>query len=314
MKRVISGALDAVVWVAGELAYLLRRLLGWRNVSRLGQCVGRLMFRLRPAGRNALLRELKLIVPPDTPHSELVTIGKRCMAAHYARILETVFFGRLTGRDMDRRAHASGLANLDAALAHGKGVILLLAHYGSFLLPLPFLGHRDYHVFQVTGLQRHGSMFAESCWRWRKRDADRLPVGFIQVGKFLGPIIRSLRGNGAVAIAFDGRDGTKWIQCDFLGHGAKISAGPFSLARRTGATVIPTFTHREPDNTFRITFDKPFSLSREADNDEDAVTVDTIRYAEYFSRYVAEHPCHFGMALVRHRAAASEQTPGFFVD
>src|SRR3989304_656950 len=76
-----------------------------------------------------------------------------------------------------------------------KGFILPLPHFGPFLLPLPYLGFMGYRVDQVTGGQIHASLAGERFWEWRKREAEKLPVRFLQVGRFLRPLYQALGGN-----------------------------------------------------------------------------------------------------------------------
>jgi KDO2-lipid IV(A) lauroyltransferase len=192
---------------------------------------------------------------------------------------------------------AEGLENLDAALKGGRGAILLLAHFGSFLLPLPFLGHLGYRVNQVAGRQVHASFLGEVLWRWRKHEADKLPVNFIQVGRFLRPVYDALKRGEAVAIAFDGRDGANWEAVDFFERKALFSNGPFTLARRTGAAIVPTFMVRTEDDAHRLVLGPPFALSE--GGSPEALHRDTERFAGIFARYVAEFPCHFAGVLYK---------------
>jgi len=194
--------------------------------------------------------------------------------------------------------HAEGLENLDIALSRGKGVILLLSHFGSFLLPLPFLGYRGYNINQITGKQIHTSLIAERMWRWRKKDADKLPINFIQADKFLRPVYKALMNNEIVVMAFDGRDGSKWAVTEFFERKVRFSTGPFELAKNTGATIIPTFTIRMKNGTHKLVLESPFKLTN-VNQTESALLYDTRRFAKLFARYIEESPSHFGMVLYR---------------
>ena len=136
-----------------------------------------------------------------------------------------------------------------------------------------------------------------------------------QAERFLRPILNALKNNEILCIAFDGRDGTKWEPVDFLGRKAMLSTGPFSLARKTGATIIPTFVIRDADDTHTLIFETAFDMPKAERQDmEKASASDTCRYAEFFSNYVYKYPCHFGMTLLKHRFQASKDYPQLFVD
>lgn len=229
------------------------------------------------------------------------------------RLFETAFFGALDRRSTETIARAEGIEHVDAALARGQGVILLLSHFGSFLLPLPFLGFRGYTVNQITGKQVHHSLLAERIWLWRKREADRLPVKFRQVDRLLRPVYQALRDNEIVVIAFDGRDSTHWALVDFFERRARFSTGPFELARRTGAAIVPTFVVREPGGRHRIEFLEELKLSTATPNGE-ALREDVDEFARLFSSYVAYYPCHFGMVLYNLRRAPQNSATALFQD
>jgi len=315
ITHVLTGLIDAGLWVFGEISYFFYRVMGWRRIASTGRFLGRVICRLDAKRREALAQEIRLILKDEKDREVIMQVTRRGFENHYARITETFFFGRLSKDILDEMVEVRGMENIDKALSCGHGVILLLAHFGSFLLPLPYLGHKGYKVNQLTGKQRHKSLIHERVWVWRKRDADRLPVKYIQAERFLRPMLNALKNNEILCIAFDGRDGTNWTPVNFLGRKAMFSAGPFKLARKTGAVVIPTFVIRNQDDTHLMLFEKPFDLPRTTVSDlKQTVADDTDRYTQFFSDYVKKYPCHFGMTLLTHNFNASEDYPQLFVD
>lgn len=307
--------MDTGLWILGEAAYLLYRWLGWRNTAKMGRFLGRILYRIDKAGRKSLEKELCRMILDEAKRTRIIQTAKRCFENHYARILETCFFGRLSKEIISEMIRVQGMEHISEAMLRGHGVIILLAHFGSFLLPLPYLGYAGYPVNQLTGKQRHRSVIDERIWVWRKRDADRLPIKYIQAEEFLRPMLNALKNNEILSIAFDGRDGTNWTTVDFLGRKALFSSGPFRLARKTGAVIIPTFVVRNDDDTHSIVFEKAFHLPQGKMSDvKKAAESDTKRYAGFFSDYVKRYPCHFGMTLVKHHLHEGEDYPHFFVD
>jgi KDO2-lipid IV(A) lauroyltransferase len=306
---------DTVFGVLGEISYFFYRIMGWRRISSTGRFWGRMIYRLNEKRRQALAQEIRLILTDEKNREVIMQVTRRCFENHYARITETFFFGRLSKDILDEMIEVRGMENIDKALSCGHGVILLLAHFGSFLLPLPYLGYNGYKVNQLTGKQRHKSLIHERVWVWRKRDADRLPVKYIQAERFLRPMLNALKNNEILCIAFDGRDGSNWTPVNFLGRKATFSVGPFKLARKTGAVIIPTFVIRNQDDTHRLFFEKSFDLPQTTLFDlKKTVADDTDRYTQFFSEYVKKYPCHFGMTLLTHNFNASEDYPQLFVD
>lgn len=274
---------------------------GWFGVNCIGCAIAQIAYMSKRNFRQILKNEevrLRRQMPQWHPDKDVI---KKTFKQHYCRHVETLFLGALTKDRLDKLASATGTEHIDKALAEGRGVILLLSHFGSFLLPLPYLGFRGYSVCQITGRQNHEDVINEriwtpavnkEIWRWRKREADKLPVRFIEVGTFLRPAYKALNENKIIAIAFDGRESSKWEQVPFLGDKEFFSPGPFELARRTGATIIPTFVLKEQGGRHKIVFEKAFSMSMEADVKR-ANAQDTTNYAAIFAEYIQQRPCHF---------------------
>lgn len=296
LQRPITIIVEAALNLGGGILYLLFDLLGWPFVYRIGWIVGRLAYYFAPGRREQVEAELGRLYGPDVDTAKIRAITKKSFENYYKRHVETLFFGRLDRGKIEKIVTVKGIENIDLALSKGRGVILLLSHFGSFLLPLPFLGFRKYKVNQITGRQMHASFLAGKIWEWRSREAARLPVSFIQVDRFLRPVFQAVKRNELVAIAFDGRDAANWAEVDFFGTTASFSTGPFELARRTGAAIIPTFMVRRDDDTHLLVLEKPFALVPATDEKAAAVN-DTRVFAKLFADYVGRHPCHFGMVL-----------------
>ena len=309
----IRALTDTAIRVIGGAARLLHRLLGLRGTAGLGKWLGSLLYVLKPHKRHVAIEEISRYLGKQYGAPEIQGIAKRSFQGYYARHLESLFFGDLTKERISRVASVEGLENLDQALSSNKGVILLLAHFGSFLLPLPLLGHLGYKVNQVTGRPVHYSFFGERLWQWRKRQADRLPVKFIQVGGFLRPLYKALQRNEIVTIAFDGRDSTKFMSVPFLDGSALFSPAPINLALKTGALIMPTFVIRQPDETHSVVLEKPIEVTGPGPR-EATVRRHVEDFAALFSGFVKHYPCHYGMILVRMRMDAEKGMANPFSD
>lgn len=298
MKQKTSIFIDISLKFFGMMLYLIFYLLGWRFIFWVGKLTGDIIFYTNRSLKEMTKMELEILFGEKYDDRILNYITKKSIEHYYIRNIETVFFGVLNKKRIQKIVHVEGLRNIEESLSKGKGIILLLSHFGSFLLPLPFLGFLGYKVNQITGKQLHKSLIEERIWSWRKKEAEKLPVKFIQIEKFLRPIYNALKKNEIVAIAFDGRDGSKWIVTSFYQRKALFSTGPFELARRTGAIIIPTFIIREKKYTHKLIFEMPLNLSENSDI-ERALSEDTIHFAELLTNYIDKYPCHIGGLLFK---------------
>ena len=299
-RRLAIIILDVVFRLCGTGIHLILYLLGWRFIYFAGRLTGDIFYLLNSRKRKITEEELALLFSNKFDRRKIRDITRKSFENYYMRQIETIFFGALNKHRINKIMHVEGIENLDNALSKGKGVILLLSHFGSFLLPLPLLGYMGYKVNQVTGRQKHSSIISERIWVWRKNEANKLPVHFIQAGKFLRPLYKALKQNKIVAIAFDGRDGSRWTSTNFFERKAYFSSGPFELARKTDAIIIPTFVVRDKNGFHTVVLYKSFELSNESDI-EKALSIDTQRYSDIFAKYIARYPCHFGMILYKYK-------------
>lgn len=298
MRRIALVAFDISLIFFGKILYGFYYLFDARLVLFIGKLIGFWVYRLNKLLRELTKNELALLFGKKFDDEELEKITKKSIEHYYMRNIETLFFGILNKGRVNKMIEVEGIKNLDKSLSRGKGVILLISHFGSFLLPLSFLGFLGYKVNQITGKQLHRSSIEERIWAWRKREADKLPVRFMQVDRFLRPIYDALRNNEIVAIAFDGRDGSKWVAIDFFQRVALFSAGPFELARRTGSSILPAFIIRKKNFTHKLVFEAPFELSKDTDIDT-ALNSDTRNFAKLLANYIGQYPCHFGWLLFK---------------
>ena len=304
--------IDTCICVFGRISYFFFRLMGWRRISLICRFLGRVIYHIDANRKELLAKQMHRIKKKKKNKEKEMTATKKCFEHHYARIIETIFFGRLSKEILDEMIQVRGIEYIDEALSYGHGAIVLLAHFGSFLLPLPYLAYKGYKVNQLTGKQRHKSLIDERIWFWRKHDADRHPLRYIQAEKFLRPMLVALRNNEILSIAFDGRDGSNWIIVDFFGQKAMFSSGPFRLARKTGSPIIPTFVIRNRDDTHLLIFEKPIILLPKSTTElKKTAACDTCKYTEFFSDYVKKYPCHFAMALIKQSFNAPNEQKDF---
>jgi KDO2-lipid IV(A) lauroyltransferase len=162
--------------------------------------------------------------------------------------LEVLRYGALTPANLGDTCVIEGRERLDAALARGRGAVLLLAHMGANQLVMPALGHLGYPMHQLSApptkwVELLAGTRATPLWarvqarRWALEQ--RLPVRHVDVFGFLRPAFAALAGNGVLGVAFDGGGGTRFAEVPFLGRVARLSTQSVDLARRTRAAALP---------------------------------------------------------------------------
>ncbi len=136
--------------------------------------------------------------------------------------------------------HIEGLEHLHAALAHGKGVILLSAHFTTLEIGGRLLAqHAPFHVMYR---EHKNPLFEAVMKRARERHYDKA----IERSDIRG-MLRSLKDNHPVWYAPDqnyGREHSTFVP--FFGIPASTITATSRLARMSGAAVVPFFQERLP--------------------------------------------------------------------
>ena len=157
-----------------------------------------------------------------------------------------------------------GGAHLRAALAAGRGVILVTGHIGPWDSAARFLA-KDFDADVLV------VMLAEPNEAARKlHDAvrERGGVRVIHVGAHpldALPLLRHVRGGGVVAIQLDrAAPGGRMLEVDLFGAKEAMPEGPFRLAALSGAPIVPIFAHRLGYFRYEFSIEAPIWLKRQA--------------------------------------------------
>lgn len=289
-----------------------------RNISYAIAHVGALViYAISPNLRRITGEEIARCfgIAPDAPMVR--TTVRQCFVMDVKRRVEELMLGTLSHQDIEEMVRIEGVEHIDAALMKGKGAIMLLSHFGSFLTILPALGFKGYRISQLGGppLTAQLGYIHQMLFQARKKAYSVLPVHFLRSDSALRDVFLSLKRNELVAIAFDGRIGESWVETDFCGNRANIAPGPVKLALKTGAAILPTFIIRNSDNTHRLIVEKAVSIEV-LDTRESTLRVNLQKISNIFGRYVAVYPSHFGMILtiIRKRIDQGIIEMPFFAD
>ena len=251
MKRLIVDFTLWFVWVP------LRRLLKALPLSFSYFLAGLAadMASFFPTARRAMvMEELRLLYGDRLSQAQVLREARGAFRLFFKRQIENLLFSKFTGDAVKERVTIEGLENLDAVLARGKGAVMLLAHYGPFMIPLPALAYRGYRIMQLVGKPLHEEKrpIHRRIHEARVEESSSHPFEFVRTDNSLRPVLRGLAGNGIVVIAFDGLAGHKWTRVPLLDRIAEVSTGPFRLASKSGAGIVPTFVVQEKGDRRRI--------------------------------------------------------------
>lgn len=221
---------------------------------------------------------------PNKSNRELKKIS-RMVFRNFAKYLADFFrFEKLNRQYIDKKIKLENLHYFDEALAKGKGVIVLTAHLGNWELGGVVVAQLGYPFWAVA--LPHKTKKVNDFFDAQR---NRKGVKVIATGKAVRSCISELRNNHMVALAGD-RDFTeKGILIDFFGLPMHFPEGSATLSLMTGASIVPAFMLRNPDDSFTLKIEKPIEFSPSGDKAKDLEGLIMV-YKNIFEDYIRRYP------------------------
>jgi predicted LPLAT superfamily acyltransferase len=223
---VIGDLLRWGFWAGG-------RRLPW-TPERVGHAARLIAGSRSRAATNVAVEELRLTFPNASPDTvrRADLLWSRCM-------LEELLLGRLDEPALQQWVERP----TPGTLSNGRGTVLLFPHAGNVMLLLAAVAYSHPNVVQVAARGFHPDhqpgALARAARRARESSEDRLPCSFHTPDQSPRGLYRILNQGGVVCVTMDGRAGAGFVETRFLGRRARLSSGPYKLAAKTGANLLP---------------------------------------------------------------------------
>ena len=243
-RQRLSGA----IWTAG---WEVLRWLPEPVAFGLADLAGRAAARRGGATRERVRDNLAQVVPP----ADLAATGDAAYRSYARYWAEAFRAADLSVAQVNARMTTGGFDHLDGALEHGRGVIVLLAHHGSWDVAARWAEANDYHLAVVAEVVRPHGLFRRFV---RLREAMGLEVVPLVprtglagrgIATRLGEV---LRANHLVGLLTDRDLSGKAPLVDFFGRPCRIPVGATVLAKRTRAPIVPIATLQRPGRRWHL--------------------------------------------------------------
>lgn len=286
------------VWVGYGWVWLLSWLpWSWRVAyARAG---GRIAFALARRSRHVTLVNLALAYPQRT------AAARRAIARrHFQSLVFSLCEASLVWFDrrglLGRITRVEGREHLEAALATGKGVLLLGAHFTTNEIAAAALPQTG-HAFDIMYKPSSNQLLAQLVLRARIRLGGRM----IPSDKFV-EMLKALKGGGIVLYAPDQRfDGAGYVTVPLFGVPAMSNPGTTFVAKATRCTVLPFIPRRSEDGAgYVMTICPPIEGFPSNDS-----AVDVARYHAIIEAAVHDAPEQYLWSYKRYRPAPGEPDP-----
>lgn len=287
MKPIIWAVQAALFYFLTLLAALLPASISYRA----GGLAGRLIPLLLPKRRAIVIDSISRTLPFMQRHPLWTSTGSsaeqiaRETFTNLGRSLIEVcrlYHGR--GEDIFGRIEFRGREHFDAAHAKGKGVVILTGHCGNWeLLGLGF-SRRLSGTMSVVARRQNNPYLNRMVEKMRMRYNNSV---IYKQGALKGMLSVFKKGGTIGLLADQAVFQEEGALIDVLGRKAWASKAPAIIAQKSGATVLPTFIHRE-EGRFVITINPAHRFS--GDMSAEGIRAETQALSRYVEDFIVAHP------------------------
>lgn len=221
--------------------YVLLRVIPVRAQPWLARKLGDIAYGSSSA-RGDLIRENLRIAFRDTyTGAELDDIARRSYHNIFMSAFEFIRFPLYRDEDIARMVDIEGEEHVREALARGRGVIIVSAHFGSWEL-LAARIHTLGFPMTVVGRDQNDSLINDFIVRLRtSKGTKNIPRG----APMFQHITLLLKSNELVGLVSDQNAGKRGVFTDFFGIPASTFKGPALFSLLNGSPMIPVFIVRQ---------------------------------------------------------------------
>lgn len=232
---------------------------------RIGDWLGRLYFLAAKRQRRRAISQIqdRLNLSPAAAKRTI-----RQLFIHLGQtMLEVLYMPRLKPDTIGDYVTLENRHYLDAAMAEGKGVAILAAHFGNWEWLGAALALNGYPLAAVIKPQPNDQ-------HTRLINEYRTLVGINVYAKGSNEIvglIKAFKRGQAVGLISDMNAGKTGITLDFFGKPASTHNGVSIFAAKLGCPVVPAFIIRRPEGGHRVLIQPPHHFVHSGRQEEDIV-------------------------------------------
>ena len=269
----------------------------------LAHLLAKVTFTMATKQRRIAFDSLNIAFGKEKSQEEIRQIAFDCFENMSKMATEFMLF--LQHRHLiNKYVSVEGLENLDQALAKGKGVVALSAHFGNFPLLCVKLALKGYKIRTLLRVMRDP-------WvnKYFQDKRESIGVGSVYTqprDKCVRDSLETLRNNEILFIQLDQNFGTGGIFVDFFGKKAATAKGTIVFALRAEAPIVPMFIYRNKDNTQHIVIEPEAEVLKGKDLEE-TIQLNAQKLTNIIEGYIRKHPADWGWIHRRWKARPKEE-------
>jgi KDO2-lipid IV(A) lauroyltransferase len=272
-----------------EFSILTLRSLSLKTLVFTSKILAILSFYSIRKYRERVIENLSMVFGLEKDRHEVRRLAKKIFFHFSLTPLETISLAASvipSGRFI-RDIRIEGKERLDVALAHGRGVIALSAHFGSFTLLGARLVAEGYPFNAVINVGNFPKLW------------ERLALSDGMVGQKMIPLnpratslkksLNCLRRNEILYVVADEQLRRGGLPVPFFGKIAYTPPGPAIFSLKTGAPILPMFVVRNDYFKRTLVIGGPIEIERTSDEKKDIETL-TAKFTKVIEERVRQSP------------------------
>ena len=307
IRRLFERLAYLGIWLTFELGRLAVKFFSRRFLFSLFDSIADFGFHLFRSFRIRSIHNLTLALGEQLDAREIPAIIQRSLRNFFRDFVEMGFALEASPEEIRQEIPLYGREHLEAALAKGRGTIVLSGHLGNFFLLGTRLTLEGYPAHVLVNQSREKSI-------GQLLDHYRLKIGQKTIHakprrQAFNELLEILRRNDlAIVIADEYRSGSG-MYVPFFGHTVLARRGPATLALRSGAAIIPAYLVREPTGRLKLVIEPEIEVMRMGGVQAD-VRENTLRITQWLERVVRSYPDQWNWMNIRWQ----ESQPGPLVE
>jgi len=267
--------------------YLLIPLLTLKVSYMIAHTLSKASLRFLKKQRNTILANLDVAFGNQMRVEEKIEIAREMVTNVFKGLFEGFYIASPFRKKVDGIVTLEGREHLDQALARGKGVIALSAHFGNFTMLGTVMVRENYPFYMV--IRHPKSKPVARVFQMFRDLSGQKSISTQPWRECLKKMLNCLRNNQIICLITDENKRRGGVKVDFFGHNSPTAVGPAVFSLRTGAAIVPMFIVRQKDDTHKIIIEPPLEVNLTGNQAEDIRRI-TSTFTERIEWYIRTYP------------------------
>ena len=289
-SKLLGLAYGAVFGTLFPLFHFLARSTARRERGHeIADQVANAFMALRPRYLMAILGNTARVLGLKPDHPSVERVAQEMVRQHARSWVDFFYFGQRPAEEaLALFAGIEGLERLDAAIAEGRGVILLTAHAGNYELGGILLRTRNHKIHAVYKPDRFKAV--EQMREEMRARGGVVGIPVDGVGFSTLPLVKLLREGAMVGMQGDRDFSLNGVPMTFFGREVPFPRGPWELSAMTGAPIVTSFFYTDGEGRFHAHFGEPIRVLGGRGERMAAIVAGMRAYVADLERLIRQYP------------------------